>query len=75
MNLYGIVAIMLLTIILGNFFQIQEPVKEMFEGVAEIFQFNNKGSRPELYDLAVFMCFLITAVGIIKVLVQGKGDE
>jgi hypothetical protein len=75
MNLYGLIAIMLLTVILGNYFQLQEPVKDIFEGIAQIFQFQNKGKNPAITDMAYVMILLLAVVGIINSLVRRKSDS
>jgi len=76
MNMYGIIALMILIIVLGHFFQLQPAIQQFVQRLADIPPFTNRGSNPAIFDLAVRLAYLIAIVGIITVLVRGrKKDE
>lgn len=76
MNMYQIIAFILLIIIVGNFFNLGPAIEQMATRLADIPSFEEKGDNPALFDLAVRMAYLIALVGIIKIIFSNwKSDE
>lgn len=75
MNMYGIIALILLIIILGHFFSLGPAIEQFANRIADIPLFDNKGSNPALFDLAVRLAYLIAIVGVIKLILTGRKDD
>ena len=75
MNIYAIIAVILLIIILGHFFNLGPAIEQFALRMADIPSFDNKGDSPALFDLAVRLAYLIAIVGIIKVIMPSRKKD
>lgn len=75
MNLYQVIAFLILIIFLGREFNLAPSIEHFANGIANIPHFENRGSRPFISDLAVRMMYLIALVGIIKVIFGKKENS
>jgi len=72
MNLYGITALFLMTLLLINFLGIQPHINAIFEGLADIFQFKHRGDSKMAFDIGIFLGLLIFITGIVRIIFKGK---
>ena len=75
MNLYKVLAIILLVIILGNYFNIAPSIEMFFSRISDIPKFEEKGSNPALYNLVVRLAYLIAILGALKLFFIGSRDD
>ena len=74
MNAYGMIAIGIVIILLGHFFNLVPAVEQLVSRLADIPTFEDTGDRPA-FNLAVRLAYLIALVGIIKILFsRGERD-
>jgi len=75
MNLYGLAAILLISLLMIDYLGIQESIQRTFEGFANIFQFKHRGKNPMIFDIGIFLGLLIFVTGIVKLVVKRGNDE
>lgn len=75
MSIFKIIALIFLIIFLGTYFELQPAILKIADGIASVFQFEDKGANPALFDMAFIMVLLITLVGIVKVIFSGKRED
>ena len=75
MNIYSMIALILLIIILGHFFELGPAIKQFAMRIADIPPFDEKGDSPALFDLAIRLAYLIAIVGLIKVIFSRRKDS
>ena len=72
MNIYSVIALLVLIVVVGHFFNLGPAIQEFATKLADIPSFDDKGSNPALFDLAVRFAYLIALVGVIKVIWSGR---
>lgn len=75
MNIYGLAAILLISLLMIDYLGIQESIKSIVEGFADIFQFKHRGRNPMIFDLGILLAIMIFITGLVRVIVQGNKDE
>ena len=72
MNIYGIIALTLVLFVFAITFGLEPAIQHIFFGIADVFSFKDKGSKPYLYDLALVMILAILVVALAKVIFSRK---
>lgn len=75
MNAYGLVAIMLVSLIFIFFLGLEPQIQQGFSRLVDIPKFTSKGNSPHLFDLSVRLAYLIAIVGVIRLLVRRRSDD
>ncbi len=75
MNIYSVIAVMILIIVVGHTFDIVPAIQRLANRLADVPTFTDKGSRPEMFDLAVRLAYLITFIAALKVIFWRKKDD
>ena len=75
MNAYAAIAFLVTIIASALFFELGPAIQQFAGRIADVPQFTDKGSKPHLFDLAVRLAYLITIVGIAKILLTRKKDD
>ena len=74
MNIYGMVALLILILAVGEFFHLGPAIEQFANKIADIPSFEDKGSNPALYDLAVRMIYLISILGVFRIIFNRPKD-
>jgi Na+/H+ antiporter NhaC len=75
MNIYGLIALLILIIILSNIFGLGPAIQQLAGRLADIPSFEGRTQNPELYTLAIRMIYLISIVTILRMLFSRSGDD
>lgn len=75
MNVYGLIAFFLLTLIAISFLDLKPHIQQLAQRIVDIPALTQKGSSPHLFDLAVRLVYLIVIVAIVKILLSRKSGN
>jgi len=75
MNIYGVIALTLVLFIFAVSFGLEPAIQKIFFGLADVFTFKEKGSKPHLFDLAVFLALAIVVVSLAKVIFSRRDSD
>ncbi|CAB1062329.1 hypothetical protein D1BOALGB6SA_7105 [Olavius sp. associated proteobacterium Delta 1] len=75
MNVYRLVALIIVIVVTVHVFDAKEAVTEFLNRIFDIPQFNSHGSNEPLFKLCVRIIYLITIVGVIKLIVGRDKSE
>ena len=75
MNIYSIIALLFFILAVGHFFHLGPAIEQFANKLVDIPKFEDKGSNPALFDLAIRLAYLIAIVGIFRILFRGRGDS
>lgn len=70
MNIYRIIAVLLMVIFLAEYFDIAESIKAFLEAVLDIPKLMPSGSNDGMFQLAVRLCYLIALLGALKLMLR-----
>ncbi len=71
MNGYVLALLILLGIIVAHIYDLEPAIQEFVGAIADVPKFRHASGPTALYILAVRMIYLITLVGIIRLLILG----
>ncbi len=75
MNLYGIIGLILLILICGEYFHLVEPVQRIANGISNLFAFQSQRNTSPILNFGYVMMIYISIVGIIRMIIRNsKGD-
>lgn len=74
--LYRMIGFLILLIVAGHFFQLEEPVRTFAERIADVPLFDEESDEP-LYTLAIRLGYLIAIIAALKLFLwkPSKEDE
>lgn len=75
MNIYSIIALLFFILAVGHFFHLGPAIEHFANKLVDIPSFQDKGSNPALFDLAVRLAYLIAIVGIFRILFNRHGGS
>ena len=76
MNIYSIIALLFFILAVGHFFHLGPAIEQFANRLVDIPRFEDKGSNPALFDLAIRLAYLIALVGIFRILFNRRdGSE
>lgn len=75
MNLYGVIALLMLLMVIGFAFDLAPAITRFVDRLLDIPKFTHTSRNPALYELAIRMIYLITLVAIVKLVLNRKRDD
>ncbi len=74
MSIYQLIALLLVILIFGDYYKLGESFKDIAEGMASLFDFS-RISRNPVIQFAYICAFLLTFVGLVKIVCNRKHDD
>ena len=75
MNIYGLCAIILVSLIFIFALGLEPQIQQAFQRLVDIPPFTSKGNSPHLFDLGIRLAYLIAIVGIVKMFLRRRHDD